>query len=57
MSKDELAVTRVLNQNKKLVTGLSNLRCDKVLTDVTIVVEGKKLEPCHRYSLILHDLV
>lgn len=49
MSKDELAVNRVISQNKELVKGLSFLRNNEVFTDVTLVVEGKEIKPCHRY--------
>ena len=51
MSKNELAVNRVTLQNKELVKGLSFLRNNEVFTDVTLVVEGKEIKPCHRYTL------
>ena len=31
-----------------LMHGLNDLRAGEILTDVTLVVDGKKLKPCHR---------
>ena len=31
-----------------LMIGFNDLRSSEILTDVILVVEGKKLKPCHR---------
>lgn len=37
-----------IHQEWILMWGLNNLRQESLLCDITLLVNGKKLDPCHR---------
>ena len=41
-----------LSQEWILMRGLNELRSQRHLVDIILKVEGKQLEPCHRYSMM-----
>ena len=41
-----------LSQEWILMRGLNELRSQRHLVDIILIVEGKQLEPCHRFSMM-----